>query len=132
MQPIGYAILIQGAEVELHDLCFIDNDFRGSGVVLLEQTANPFAAGANFITNNYATEDDDNVECAFAAYFATDEDRKNSNFTCVPVQLDQCGGGPADDTAPDGVTETPPSAAPSTSPLALLTAAGLLCVMFFA
>jgi len=74
-------------------VCFLDNEFRGFGTVLLEQTADPFAPGANFLTNNYATETDPNVECSFAAYFATDEDRRNGNATCVPVQIESCQAG---------------------------------------
>ena len=97
--------MVQGAPVSLHGVCFMNNDFRGNGAVLLEQTANPFAEGADFLTGNFATEDE-NVDCAFAAYFATDEDRRNSNYTCVPVQTDECGGEPID----------VPIAAPSEAP----------------
>lgn len=124
LTPIGYAILVQGAEIGIHGLCLIDNDFRGSGAVLLEQTANPFAPGANFITKNYATEGDDDLECEFAAYFATDEDRRNSNFACIPVQVDACGGGD-----PVVEEEEDSSARSVLTPLTLLIITGVLCTM---
>jgi hypothetical protein len=110
----------------------LDNDFRGSGVVLLEQTANPFAEDADFLIGNYATEDD-NIDCQFAAYFATDEDRRNSNFTCVPVQTNECGGEPVDvpivapSPTPDGGSEPTAGAA---SHLSRVLFAGLAIGMF--
>ena len=119
LQPIGYAVLVQGADLTLNGVCFVDNDFRGNGAVLLEQTPNPFAEGADFFTGNYAT-DDENVDCSFAAYFATDEDRRNSNFTCIPVQTDECGGEPVE------ISAAAPSVAPENSGASSSTASLLL------
>jgi len=101
--------------VEMKDNCFVDNDFRGSGAVLLQQTENPFAPTAGFIVSNYATTDDADLSCPFAAYFATDEDRRNSNFTCVPVQTDECGGEPI------GPAIESPTTAPSFSSGAIVS-----------
>ncbi|CAB9502731.1 leucine rich repeat [Seminavis robusta] len=106
LTPIGYAILVQAAKIQLDGLCLIDNDFRGNGAVLLEQTGDPFVTDGSYLVHNFATEEDDYLDCAFAAWFATEEDRRNSVFTCVPVQVSECGGDP--------ITSTPsPSAAPT-------------------
>lgn len=101
--------------------------------MLLEQTADPFAPEANFLTNNYATEDDADVQCAFAAYFATDEDRKNSNFTCVPVQVDDCGGEVVENVgvSTNGVDTTSSSSLPPSTLVSLLSSVGLLCAVCF-
>lgn len=112
LTPIGYGILVQGSEVTMSGNCFIDNDFRGNGVVLLEQTASPFIAENNYLVGNYATEDED-LDCRFGAWFETDDDRRNSNFTCVAVQTDTCGGEPISVTA-DAPAEAPAGEAAST------------------
>ena len=71
----------------LDGLCFVDNDFRGSGTVILEGTPNPFTT--QYLVNNFAGEDAD-LDCQFAAWFETTEDRQLSNFTCVEVQVEEC------------------------------------------
>jgi len=122
LTPIGYGILVQGAEVTMNGNCFIDNDFRGNGVVLLEQTANPLVAENNYLSGNYATEDE-NLDCQFVAWFATDEDRRNSNFTCVAVQTDTCGGEPI--SAPRETSAPAPEGADSSGSTQSLLLAGL-------
>lgn len=138
LTPIGYGILVQQAEIQLNGNCFVDNDFRGDGVVLLEETPDPFTN--EYLTGNYATEDED-VECGFAAWFETDEDRKNQNFQCVEVQTDECGGDAVESTPstpsepgnqPAEEPAQPPAPAPSgarSSPL-LLSVLSLIGLLF--
>ncbi|CAB9508393.1 expressed unknown protein [Seminavis robusta] len=92
LTPIGYAILIQGAKIKLDGLCFVDNDFRGNGVVLLEQTPDPWLGGTDVMDGVYVTEDDDDLDCPFGAWFETDADRRNATFYCVNPTADECGG----------------------------------------
>lgn len=121
--------------LSLDGVCFVDNDFRGNGAVLLEQTPNPFAPDADFLTGNFAS-DDENVDCSFAAWFATDEDRRNSNYTCVPVQTDECGGEPVDapipepSVAPEGEPSTDDSSSGADSSFASFFLAGLASLGF--
>ena len=111
----------------MNNACFVNNDFRGFGAVLLEQTADPFAAGANFLTNNYAQIDDD-LACEFAAYFETGDDRNSGNFTCVPAQVDSCGGEAVDVESPNVETS---DALPSLLSMPwLLANLGLLCIIY--
>ena len=111
----------------MNNTCFVNNDFRGFGAVLLEQTADPFAPGANFLIDNYAQVDDD-LACEFAAYFETDEDRNSGKFTCVPVQVESCGGEDVDVGSPD--VETSDALTPLSSMLFLLSNLGLLCIEY--
>jgi hypothetical protein len=85
-------MLFQGCQLNLSGLCFIDNDFRGNGMILLEATKDPFVEGTKMMTANYVTGEDADLECPFAAYYATVEDRQNASFTCIPPQASECGG----------------------------------------
>ncbi|CAB9520705.1 expressed unknown protein [Seminavis robusta] len=90
LAPIGYGISVEGASIVLQDVCFIDNDFRGAGAVLLEQTLDPFDVESGFLIGNYITKLDDDLDCTFAAWYPTLEDLRLANFTCVPPQVDEC------------------------------------------
>ena len=109
LTPIGYAMLFQGCELNLTRVCYVDNDFRGNAVVLLEMTKNPLVEGTQMMTSNYVTTKDADLNCPFAAYFATEDDRRNSNFTCIPAQALECGG--------DNIPLTERSPAPGPTPV---------------
>ena len=114
MQPIGYGVLVQGASITMKRTSFVNNDFRGSAAVLLEQTINPLTSPDLFV-DNCATEDE-NLDCSFAAWFATDQDRRNGNYTCV--QASSCDEPP---------TPSPADTSGNTSkfPLSINGAAGM-------
>jgi hypothetical protein len=105
-------MLFQACELNLTRLCFIDNDFRGNAMILLEETKDPLMEGTNMMTANYVTEEDADLDCPFAAFFATEEDRRNSNFTCIPPQTSECQSRISEEIP---VTNDQPPPAPASS-----------------
>jgi hypothetical protein len=97
-----------GAKTFIKDCCFVNNDFFGVAPIILELTDDPNTV----LVGNYATEQEDGVDCVLAAYYATEEDRENFNHVCVESQVDKCVG--AIDT---GGTPEPAGMTPTGNPL---------------
>jgi len=92
--PNGYAILVEMSKATIIDTCFINNDFSGQGVVVVELTE-------DFSSENVYVSDNDDTTCSYVAYYATEEDKMNFAFECIDADAETCA---ADDeeTMTDG------------------------------
>ena len=68
-----------GNSVEMRNVCFMNNDFLGSGPVIIEITDDYSVEGI------YVADGDEGLQCKFAAYFATAE-----VFECIEPDATSC------------------------------------------
>lgn len=80
----GYAIQSSGADVEIYDSCFIDNDFIGFAPVQL------FGATTYVVRNNFVTLNDDLLFCDFIAYSTSLNPESNDEITCIASDAIVC------------------------------------------
>lgn len=84
------------AKVSISDVCFIDNEFTGSGVVIVEGSMD------DLISSNVTGDIDPNLECSYASIGFS---------SCVDYDSDTCSASnPAGPSVPNVVPVSSPSA----------------------
>jgi hypothetical protein len=102
MQENGYAVFgVANAKMSFSNVCFIDNEFVGSGVVVLEGSID------DFTSSDVTGPVDPNLECSYASIGFS---------SCVDYDTSTCAtSNPSDGTAP---TVPVPNVVPSSAPIA--------------
>jgi len=116
-QGLSYAINVaQGGSLEIHDSCFLDNDFVGPGAVILQQEEDLVSSSGNYGTF------DAGLNCQFISI----------NGVCKDYESESCGVDPtmlsSDSGSKQVGTPTPaPAPAPVSSSAERRVAAIWLC-----
>ena len=100
--------MVEGSTLSLKDNCFIDNNFVGEGVAIVQRESDLLLAEGNYVSK------DDNLQCPFVAVESA------SGVTCIGTIAEKCNI--------PGV-ETPSSALAS-QPLPLLVLTVLSAAVF--